>query len=249
MAGFHQDGLLLRKLEDGLRQARGRPVFLGFFDEAQRAELSQALARRRDAGHLFWGGYEEAERTMLGLFPDYMEPDPAAFPLEAVTFTYRRDDKPGHRDFLGAMMGLGVERSVVGDILVGQGQCVAFAKEEMAAYFAAELTKVGRIGVKASLGASDPLPVERHFVEIKGVAASNRLDCLTAIAARTSREKASTLVQMGLVQLNHRETLSPSARVEEGDVLSIRGQGKFIIDRLGPITQKGRLSVQCRKYQ
>lgn len=243
------DSLLLRKLEDGIRQARGRPVFLGFLDEGQQAGLAEALSRRREAGWCFWGGHEEAERAMLGLFPDYMDPGPGAFPIEAVTFTYRKEDKPGHRDFLGAMMGLGVERGVIGDILIGQGRCVAFVKEELAGYFAEGLTKIGRVGVKALVGAQEPLPGGHTFTEIRGAAASARLDCLTAIAARTSREKAGNMVAMGLVQLNHRETLSPSARVAEGDILSIRGQGKFIIDRLGPLTRSGRLSVQCRKYQ
>lgn len=248
MAGY-ADGLLLRKLEDGIRQARGRPAFLGFLDESQRGELAGALTHRHGANYLFWGGHREAERTMLGLFPDYMEPDPAAFPIEALTFTYREEDKPSHRDFLGAMMGLGVERSVIGDILIGGGRCVVFVREGMAQYFAQGLPKIGRVGVKTSLGAAEPLPGGHTFVEIKGAAASARLDCLTALMARTSREKAASMVKMGLVQLNHRETLSPSARVAEGDVLSIRGRGKFIIDRLGPLTQKGRLSVQCRKYQ
>jgi len=248
MAG-KPDGLLLRKLEDGIRQARGRPAFLGFLDESQRAELTEALTHRRGANYAFWGGFDQAERVMLGLFPDYMEPSPAAFPIEALTFTYRREDRPGHRDFLGAMMGLGVERDVIGDILIGEGRCVAFVRGEMARYFADGLRKIGRVGVKASLGAAEPLPGGHTFIEIKGAAASARLDCLAALAARTSREKAAAMVRMGLVQLNHREMLDPSARVAEGDVLSIRGRGKFIIDRLGPLTQKGRLSVQCRKYQ
>lgn len=248
MAGG-KDELLLRKLEDGLRKARGRPAFLGFLDESQQATLKEALTYRREAAPLFWGGFPGAQRAMLGLFPDYQDPDPSAFPLGAVTFTYRPEDKPGHRDFLGAMLALGVERSVIGDIRVGEGRSVAFVKEEMAAYFADNLKKIGRIGVKTALGAEEPLPGGPTFLEIKGVAASSRLDCLTAVMARTSREKASAMVQAGLVQLNHKETLSPSARVEAGDTLSIRGQGKFILDRLGPKTQKGRLSVQGRKYQ
>lgn len=241
--------MLLRKLEDWLKKARGRPAFSGFLDEGQQAVLQEALRYKKEAQPLFWGGFPGAERAMLGLFPDYMDPAPGLFPICAVAFTYRKSDRPGHRDFLGAMLSLGVERSVIGDIRVGEGRSVAFVKEEMAAYFADNLQKIGRIGVKAALGAEEPLPGGPTFAEIKGVAASNRLDCLTAIAARTSREKAGAMVQAGLVQLNHRETLSPSARIEEGDVLSIRGHGKFIIDRLGPQTQKGRLSVQCRKYQ
>ena len=225
-----------------MRKARGRPAYLGFLDEGGRAVLSEALSRRRDVSFAFWGGFPEAERAMLGLFPDYMEADAQAFPIKAVTFSFRPADKPGHRDFLGAMLGLGVERSVVGDILIGEGRCVAFVKAELA-------PKRGRVGVKARLGAEEPLPVGHTFKEIKGVAASSRLDCLTALAARISREKAASMVVLGLVQVNHREICSPSARVAEGDVLSIRGHGKYIIDRLGPLTQKGRLSVQCRKYE
>lgn len=243
------DDLLLRRLEDCIRQARGRPAFLGFLDEAKQAQLSRALSRRRDAAYMFWGGHAECQRAMLGIFPDYMEPESAAFPVEPVTFTFRKEDKPGHRDFLGAMLGLGAERDVVGDILIGEERCVAFVKAELAGFFVENLTKVGRVGVKASHGAEEPLPIARTFLDIQGVVASARLDCLTALLTRTSREKAAGVILTGLVQVNYAETFSPSRRVEEGDILSIRGQGKFVIDRLGPLTKKGRLSVQCRKYQ
>ena len=239
--------LLLRKLEDALRQARHRPSFLGFLDESQAAQCREALSRRKGGGWLFWGGHEDAERVMLGFFPDYMDPDPAAFPIAAVTLTYRKEDALRHRDFLGSFMGLGVERSVVGDILVGEGRCVAFVKEEMGRYFADTITKIGRVGVKAVLGAEGPLPGGRSYQDVAGVVASARLDCLTALLTRTSREKAAGMIGLGLVQQNHRENLSPAARVAEGDVLSVRGHGRFIIDRLGPKTQKGRLSVRCRK--
>ena len=81
-----------------------------------------------------------------------------------------------------------------------------------------------------------------------GVVASQRLDCLVAFLCRVSREKAAELIQAGMVLHNHRETLSVSQRLNEGHLLSVRRQGRFIIDRLGPPTAKGRLSVSCRKY-
>lgn len=248
MAQVEKD-LLLRKLEDCVRGARHRACFLGFLDESQAALCQEALSRRRDACWLFWGGHEEAERVLLGLFPDYQEPDRGAFPLEALTLTYRPADRLTHRDFLGAFMALGVERGVVGDILIGEGRCVAFVKRDMARYFADNVEKIGRVGVKAALGAEGPLPGGRTYKEISGVVASARLDCLTALVARTSREKAAGMIAAGLVRQNHRENLSPPARVAEGDILSVRGHGRFIVDKLGPLTSKGRLSVQCRKYQ
>ena len=81
-----------------------------------------------------------------------------------------------------------------------------------------------------------------------GVVASERLDCLVAFLAGTGREKAAQMVHAGLVSVNHRETDSVSHRVNEGDIISIRRCGRFIVDMLGPVTKKGRLSVKCRKY-
>ncbi len=241
--------LLAAKLRDGYALSQKRPYFLGFLDEGEAAFCEDALMRRKDVRWMFWGGYEQAERRLLGLFPEYLDPGEEHFPLAALTFSFREEDPLSHRDFLGAFMALGIERSVVGDILVGKGRCVAFVRREMEGYFLQNLRKIGRVGVRAASGAEEPLPLHREFLELSGVVASERLDCLVGFLCRSSREKAAALIVSGMVMRNHREILSVSEHVKEGDVLSIRKQGKFIIDRLGPVTSKGRLSVRCRKYQ
>lgn len=240
--------LLRAKLRDCLRAVLRRPCFLGFLDESQ-AALCRDFLKREPVSCLFWGGYKEAERVMAGFFPDYMEPEPALFPIKPLTFTFRKEDKPGHRDFLGSFMGLGIERDVLGDILVGEGRCVVFVREEMCRYFLDNTRKIGRIGVKGFEGYEEPLPVIREYKPISGVVASNRLDCITALLCRTSREKAAGMVTAGRVALNHCERLETDWRVGEGDVISVRGSGKFIVDTFGPLTSKGRLTVKCRKYQ
>lgn len=240
--------LLSAKLEDCKKAARRRPCFLGFLDESQ-AEFCRKYLKREKVDSLFWGGHEDAERVMLGFFPDYMEPDPGIFPLTSITLTYRKEDKLGHRDFLGSFMALGVDRSVVGDILIGQGRSVAFIREAMSSYFLSGLRKIGRVGIKLEEGYQEPLPVLREYKPVNGVVASNRLDCMVALLCRTSREKAAGMVAAGLTAVNHLETLEADQRVEEQDIISVRGCGKFIIDSLGPLTSKGRLTVKCRKYQ
>lgn len=240
--------LLLAKLRDCVKASQRRPSFLGFLDESE-AAFCQGFLRNTPAAHMLWGGYEGAERVMAGFFPDYLEPAGEEFPLEALTFTYRAGDRLGHRDFLGAFMRLGIERSVVGDILAGEGRAVAFVRREMAPYFLDSLQKIGRVGVKAALGFEVPLPAIREYQEISGVVASARLDCMAALLCRTSREKASKLIRLGLVAVNHQEALDSDWRLEENDVISIRGHGKFVIDSFGPLTSKGRLTVKCRKYQ
>lgn len=240
--------LLRAKLRDCLRAVQHRPCFLGFLDESQ-AALCQEFLRREPVSCLFWGGYEDAERVIAGFFPEYMEPDPLAFPIKPLTFTFRKEDKPGHRDFLGSFMGLGIERDVLGDILVGEGRCVVFAREEMVRYLLDNTRKIGRIGVKGAEGCEEPLPVIREYKPVNGVVASNRLDCITALLCRTSREKAAGMIAAGRVALNHQERLETDWRVGEGDIISVRGSGKFIVDTFGPLTSKGRLTVKCRKYQ
>lgn len=240
--------LLEAKLRDCLRMSQRRPCFLGFLDESQAAFCKERLKRERGTW-LFFGGYQEAERVMAGFFPDYMEPVLEEFPIDALTFTYRREDKPGHRDFLGSFMGLGIERDVIGDILVSEGRTVAFVRREISSYFLNNISKIGRTGVKIAIGFEDPLPVIREYKAINGVVASNRLDCLVALLCKTSREKASGKISAGQAAVNHLEALNPDRRIEEGDMISVRGSGKFIIDSFGPLTGKGRLTVKCRKYQ
>ncbi len=240
--------LLAAKLRDCLKISLGRPCFLGFLDESEAAYCQDQLRRER-GGHLFWGGYEGAQRVIAGFFPDYLDPDPAAFPLSAVTLRYRPEDKLGHRDFLGSFMGLGVQRDVVGDILVGEGRTVAFVRAELCGFFINNVKKIGRVGVKIQAGWEEPLPEALHFKELGGVVASDRLDCLVGLLVHASRGKAAGLISAGQVLVNHREALELSRKVQEGDVVSVRGHGKFIIDRLGPLTGKGRLNVKCRKYQ
>lgn len=243
-----QRELLSAKLHDCVRAAQRRPCYLGFLDESEAAFCRDFLSGV-PAAYMMWGGYNGAERVMAGFFPDYVEPSEDSFPLTALTLTYRAEDRLGHRDFLGAFMRLGIERSVVGDILVGEGRTVAFIRQEMSRYFIDNLQKIGRVGVKLTEGYNEPLPVIREYKDISGVVASQRLDCIAALLCRTSREKAARLITSGAVMVNHQEVLAVDRRLEEQDIISVRGHGKFILDSFGPLTGKGRLTVKCRKYQ
>ncbi len=244
-----EDKLFLRKVEDLLRLSQKRPCFSAFLNENEAAQAEDLLKGKKGVSFLFWGGWEEAKRKLLGVFPDYLEADPALFPIAPLTFFYREEDELSHRDFLGSFMALGVERGTVGDILPGKGRCAAFVKKEMADYFCQNIRKIGRTGVRAEAGIIGELPREQGFLEYQGTVASRRLDCLVAFFCRTSREKAAGLIASKAVSRNHREALSGAQLTEEGDVLSIRGKGRFLIDRFGSLTAKGRIQVEGRKYQ
>lgn len=245
------DETLKARIEDriSLCALRRTPCFLGFLDERQ-ADLSEKIARNLGIqSFMLWGGYENAQRRVFGVFPQDLAPDSECFPVVSIYISFRKDDSLSHRDFLGALMGLGIKREAVGDILVGEGQCVLFCKEEMAGFIRSQLVKVGRTGVKVLESEEFPLPEGQRFEELSFTVASERLDCAVACLARSSREKSRQLFPLGLVTLNYKMEKSPSTVIREGDKISIQGYGKFIIDQIGPETKKGRLKLAVRKYK
>ncbi len=244
------DSVLEAKLNDAVRLAEsgGRPRFIGFLDERQAVFTQKQMQNICFKNYMLWGGHGDSERVVFGAFPDFLVPDAAAFPVTAITAAFRRCDSLSHRDFLGALLANGIQRETLGDILVEEGRCVLFARSEISDFILSQTEKIGRVGVTLSTGASQPLPAGGAFEDFSTVVVSARLDCIVASAGGTSREKSSELIRAGLVMLNHEVNTSVSAPVAEGNKLSIRGKGRFVLDRLGPMTKKGRLSIAGRKY-
>lgn len=230
-----------------LCERRSSPVFTDFLTETEQAAAA-AVMRRVDANYLLYGGYPDAERRMLGVFPPYDEPDPALFPMDAVTVRCRASDRPDHRSVLGTLMAQGIERSCVGDILIENGRSVFFCRNTVTKALLRDIDKIGGTGVRLSEGYEEPLPAAHSFKEITDTVASARLDCLVAALARTGRGEAERLITAGEVMINSVPCKKVSQSVHEGDKITVRGEGKFIIDDLGTVTRKGRLMLSARKY-
>ena len=244
------DAVLKAKLCDSVRLAENgaSPHFVGFLDERQALAAQQIMAHIHYKNYMLYGGYDGSERVVFGAFPNFAEPDSEKFPITAVTASFRSCDKLSHRDFLGALLANGINRETVGDILVGEGTCVLYSRSEITDFILSQTTQIGRVGVKLMPGVTGPLPQAGNFEDFSAVVASARLDCIVAATIGTSREKSSELIRTGLVMLNHEVNTSVSAAVEQGSKVSVRGKGRFVFDRLGPVTKKGRLSIAGRKY-
>ncbi len=244
------EALFCAKLDDLFETVERKciPKFTSFLDESRQFLAERYLERTKRTNWMLWGGYEGAKRRMLGAFPDYMEPEAERFPLASFTALYRKADTLTHRDFLGSLMALEVKREAVGDILPAEGYCLFFTTDRLEMLVLGELEKIGRVGVRVEKGLQMAPPEGERLEKISGTVASLRLDCVVSLLTGKSREKASELIQNGLVAKNYQLCASNSATVNPGDILSVRGFGKAKVTEDIRITKKDRCFITLMKY-
>ncbi|MDI3481673.1 MAG: hypothetical protein PWQ97_1328 [Tepidanaerobacteraceae bacterium] len=221
-----------------------------FLDPAQQ-KMAEAVARSfPDLDFYFDGGYEEAERKVLVVFPSYLKDEPYRAPLGALRITPRDpDEHPGHRDFLGAILGLGISREKVGDILVTKTGADVVVKEEIAGYVGLNLLKVGSVPVSVEeISLKEILKPERNYKEMKNTVASLRLDAVASLAFGISRSKMAPYIKGENIRLNFKVVKDPSTQVREGDVISASRLGRAKIVEVGGQSKKGRIYVKVHRY-
>ena len=238
--------LLPARIDDlkQISEKSNSPKFIGFLTAEETAIAVKRFSINEK--HTVFGGYEGAERVMLGVLPDWCD-DPI-FPITAITFTYRTCDKLSHRDFLGALMALGVTRETVGDILIEDGRAVVFVTSDISKFVLTQIEKVGNVGVTLSEGYDTPLPQMGKKLECSETVASVRLDCVVAAICNMSRTQASEKITDGLVMVNSVCITKPTLSVRAYDKITIRQKGKFEILSCNEMSKKGRIILKYNKY-
>ena len=156
-----------------------------------------------------------------------------------------------HRDWMGSLLSLGIKREVLGDIVIWDDfHAVVFCQAKAAAYLINELKKAGRDTVHA---VPCRLPAgfvpRQQYIPVQRTVASPRADGVVRALCNVSREDAASLIQRGMVEINYDPVTETDAQVEQGDILSVRGYGKYRIDEIGRPTGRGRIHLAARKYQ
>ncbi len=241
------DSKLLIARVDDLKQICSKtntPKFIGFLTPQ---EVAIAINRFNlgERYHLF-GGYDNAERVMLGVLPDWCE-EPI-FPITALSFNYRECDVLSHRDFLGALMALGITRESIGDILVEKGRAVVFVSDDILKFVSTQLQKVGKVGVTISEGFSKPLPQAGVKQSFSTTVASTRIDCVVSAVCNTSRGQATQKIEDGFVSVNSVCVTKPTLNIKSGDKVAIRQRGKFEITSCDTHSKSGRIILKYDKY-
>lgn len=221
-----------------------------FLTPAEQAELQKMAFPGSDVKTVLHGGMEQAERKIAFFLP-YYEDEAAFDPSEYIRVLRIRSyfGEPAHKDYLGAILGLGIERDRVGDILVSGDTAYLFCMPSVASLILSELEKVGRCGVKVAETAPGEVPVPKREVKLLSFTVKSlRLDAVTGNLFGMSRTQAAELIRLGAVSLNYSICEKTDASVEEGAVISVRGKGKGRIAEIGGKSRKDRLFITAEKY-
>ncbi len=221
-------------------------TFTLFLDPLQ---LEQAMRAGFETGvaNEFYGGYPDAERSMAVFKPE--EASAADWPIACIKLNYnRRYGELKHRDVLGAAIGLGIGRELLGDILLDQEYALLFCTQEIAPFLLANFESAGSVHVKPQLcdGAQNIPPPRGHF--IRATVPSMRLDAVLAAGHRISRQKAQNLIGQQRVRVNYKLETRNEFLLKANDLVSVRGLGRIKILEEQGITRKGRQAVTIFVY-
>ncbi len=232
--------------------------FLSMDERTEIVHLEKELAS--SVRTFYFGGYENAERTAAVFIPSFYE---TGVGLSEFFNTYK-DDNPvallrlkkdrfsslSHRDYLGSLMGLGIKRDVLGDILPLEDGCYIFCLKSIAEYICKNLTKVGRGAVECYISEDfDLSEYKDNFDEIFLSIASLRLDNIVSGAFNLSRSDAFEAINKGIVYVNSVKVYKPDLQVSEKDKVVLRGKGKVVLDKIAGLSKKGRTHIIIKRYK
>ncbi|URN93196.1 MAG: YlmH/Sll1252 family protein [Candidatus Pristimantibacillus lignocellulolyticus] len=222
-----------------------------FLDPRQQFIVTTIANRIGSVNIKFDGGYDDAERKRAIIVPDYRDVEYEDADLKVLQVTSQSDKfhELDHGDFLGALIGLGIKRDRVGDIHQHDDFCHIVVTSEMAQFLDIGFRQVHRLNVLTDIISIEQLqPVVAKFEELSFTVASLRLDGIASDAYRVSRTKIVDPIKAGRCRVNWRTEEDPSKQLKEGDVVSIKGMGRFKVAEVDGVTKKGRIRVKISKF-
>ena len=254
-----KEEIFYSRLEDLKRCAiRGNLGISAFFSPREIFAAEEYL-KRSGISYAFFGGYEEAERKKCYFLPEFLEGvkdisllSDYGYSLELVAIAVRGSgfEKLSHRAIMGSVLGLGVQRDSIGDIvLLDDKSAIFFCDERLAEFFLSDLKKIGRDTVRVERVDLDSVNIpKRKFLQISDTVASSRLDCVVSALCSLSRERAKEKIEGSLVELNFEMEERPDKEVLTPATISVRGVGKFRVISVSDKTKKGRYRLLAEKY-
>lgn len=196
------------------------------------------------------GGYDEAERKIIIIYPDYYYEPYIDIPLKVIKIdNFPKGKTFEHREVLGSILGLGLKREKIGDIIINKDNIQIVVLEEIASYVEINLTRIGKYKVEAHIDEIENIiPKEREFKQVTDTVKSLRLDAVSSSGFSMSRNKAVNDIKKEKLKVNFVPISSPSFNIKEGDLISYRGKGRMILDKVIGKTKKDRYKISIKKF-
>lgn len=250
---IEKDELLLSKRLKELgtiAYKRGICTYSDFLNLDEINTFNKIIKELPNVNYKLYGGHQDAERKIVAFFLEdsFMEP---VYPICCIQITPRSkkfSDTLTHRDFLGAILNLGIERTKIGDILIKENEGFVFIENMICDFVINNLIKIKHTSVKLTITELDIDSFKPSFKEITANVPSFRLDAILPMAFSGSRSSLTTYITSGKVYVNSKLTYSNSLILKEGDIVSVRGLGKFAYKENTSQTKKGRYYITIQKY-
>lgn len=247
---YYDDDLLLSRLRDlECGSIKSNTVrYTDFLDPRQQSLVIGFFKKNNSATSKFYGGHEEAERRICAIYSENNEDSNIEFPIEILRLLWNPYKKIGHRDILGSILGNGIKRDKIGDIILhGEDMAYIFVHKDICTYIVNNLLKIGNTSVKIEYADSIPSCI-KDIQQISSIVASMRLDCILSAGFGLSRSKAQEAIKGSRVFVNWDMKNSVSTEIKEGDIISYRGKGRIHVQSVLGSTKKDRIKISIVKY-
>ena len=252
-----EDKLFISKFIDKIESCKQKNKivntdFLGIYERS----LAEKILEKVEVNTVFYGGFDGAERTILIIYPDKITPEileniyNKLLSIVRISLPNDLHGKYVHKNYLGAVMKLGIKREKIGDIRVRDDGADIIVCSEMAEYISDKLKELTRFN-KATVEFLDISEIKYASIqkqELTIIIPSMRLDCAVGEMIRMSRTKANEIILSGRVFINGENILKNSKSIDVGDVITVRGKGRFEIAEVQGTTKKGRIVLRVYKY-
>ena len=253
-----EDKLLLAKLQDKIKHSKNRNKIVNteFLNLYQKNLVQNKLNELKIKNYIFHGGFEEAENKVLIIYPEKLNEEIVLNSINeiinAIKITLPNEliGEYEHRNYLSSVMKLGLGRERIGEIIVYEAETYIIVLKENAEYIKNSLQEFTRFK-KAKIEIIDINEIKSKTPELKLMeihVSSNRLDSIVGEIAKTSRSKAEELIKNERVSINCKFEYKCSKQVNVGDILIVRGSGKYILDNIKENTKTKRLTIGLKKY-
>ncbi len=226
-----------------------RPQVTDFFDPHQTKVARSIIDSIPEVAVLMFGGYRKAERNRLVLYPQMYLVESISNPVSVLeakgNFKFQ---EISHRDCLGSILGTGIKRQKVGDLILTETGCQAVVAAELTDFLLSNWNQIHQTPVHVEEIDEGQINVEPERVkEIRATVPSMRLDAVASSGFGTSRTRMTRDIKAERLKVNWKAIKNPSHAVEEGDIISIRGRGRVVVEEVKGKTRKGRLSLLLKR--